>query len=76
MTKNEGKSNSRIGRKKSGPRKNLSLQKKFNRKKVMKALLLITRVELEKEGSTQNLGKKEQRILKIRLVILMRKRLS
>ena len=76
--KNEGKSNLKIGRKKFGLRKSRLLQKKFSLKEVMKVLLLLmrTKVELEREGNTQNLGKKEQKILKTRVETLRRKRLS
>ena len=78
LKKNEGKSNLKIGRKKFGLRKSQLLQKKFNQKEVMKVLLLLmrTKVELEREDNTQNLGKKEQKILKTKVETLRRKRLS
>ena len=76
--KNEGKSNLKTGRKKFGLRKSRLLQKRFSPKEVMKVLLQLmrTKVGLEREGNTQNLGKKGQKIPKTKVETLRRKRLS
>lgn len=76
--KSEEKRSLKIGRIKFGLRKSLLLLKIISQKRNMKVLhlLLRIRVELEKEDNTQSLGKKEQRVQKIKLGILMKKRLS
>jgi hypothetical protein len=73
---NKDKKNIKTDKLKFGLKRNLLLLKEFNPKKAIKALLLPlkTKVGLEKEGITQNLGKKVQKILIVKMVILNRKK--